>query len=134
MNELAVNKLSSSNQLRQINASIRGCDVAIAANGNGYVELDFGNDDYDYLIPYSVEGYGRKLSARAVANEGAEFINWTKSGEEVSTRPYYELYDTSYNLVANFSGTSEIATHTVTFNPNGEPLCGWEEDVTFYAV
>ena len=63
---------------------------------------------------------GTEVTLTATANDGYEFVNWTKAGEEVSTEATYSLTVTeNVDLVANF----ELKTYTVEFlNYDGEVL------------
>ena len=64
---------------------------------------------------YYVEGATCTLTA--TANEGYTFINWTESGEEVSTEATYSFeVGGNRTLVANFEEVITTVTQTSTFN------------------
>ena len=59
-------------------------------------------------------GHGESCTVTATANEGYVFVNWTESGEEVSTEAAYSFVVTGErDLVANFEEQSPVVEETV---------------------
>lgn len=83
--------------------------TVIVANGDGYVELAC-TDNY-YLVSLSEEsGYdGVQISANAIPQPGARFINWTIYGELYSIEEFIEDFFDASTLVANFSGEASVS-------------------------
>jgi|GEM_PF-3852298 len=82
----------TNNTLTQIHAFLGGFDISVAASGNGYVGLLCEDSDY-------------YAEASPIAPD--TFINWTRSGVEVSTNTQYDIgFGIDHDLVAHFTGSS----------------------------
>lgn len=63
---------------------------------------------------------GTQCTARAVANSGYTFINWTENGNQVSSEATYTFPVTiGHNLVANFTKQAYVITAKVTPDNSG---------------
>ena len=66
---------------------------------------------------------GTEVAFIATANPGYVFVNWTKGGVEVSTKPVYELeINETTNLVANFDYARTTYCHTAVTTNGGKKL------------
>lgn len=102
--------------------------IKLTANGNGYVGV---RELTKYPPIEDINPYpdGTQFSLEVVASPkpGQSFINWTRTGAEVSTAQVYSLpTGYSYGLVANFSG----APYKVTFDPQGGTVSPTSIEVT----
>ena len=99
----------------QYTYTFSGWDNAIAAaTGDQTYKAQFNTTVNQYTITVNAENgtvtgagtydYGTNVTLTATANDGYEFVNWTKAGEEVSTEATYSLTVTeNVDLVANFA-------------------------------
>ena len=98
----------------QYTYTFSGWDNAIAAaTSDQTYKAQFNTTVNQYTITVNTENgtvtgagtydYGTNVTLTATANDGYEFVNWTKAGEEVSTEATYSLTVTeNVVLVANF--------------------------------
>ena len=98
----------------------------------------------DPVVGGTIEGtggydYGEECTLVATANDGYDFINWTKEGEQVSTRPNYTFNVTeSATYVAHFQLKQFVITAVV--DPEnggtviGEGTYGYGQNCTLIAV
>ena len=93
-------------------------EKCLTANNDGHTFAEM-NSERDAVRIYDYYEYGDICTLIAMANEGYNFVNWTKNNTEVSTNPNYSFTVTEdATFVANFS-TLDDDPLTYSINADG---------------